>query len=187
MSIPTFAESLAPDTINRLERAARQRYETGTRLLNQSRRLDALYLFGYCAEMCLATSYFRSWGFPPNAEIDRDLRDRHMKRARDLKLMSGDPHPIVGWAFLLQSQRILGGGLDDSDKIRLRLAIANADTRSNLRGSARSTLAPVRNRAKPGPIRGSERQDGFSDEEARSLPTSKKQARPAISHAGNGA
>ena len=125
--VPTFGESLAPDTINRLERAARQRYETGTLLSNQSRRLAALYFFGYAAEMCLATSYFRSWGFPPNAEIDRDLRVRHMKRARDLKLMSGDPHPIVGWAFLLQSQRILGGGLDDSDKIRLRMAIANAE------------------------------------------------------------
>ena len=56
---PTFAERLTPDTINRLERAAQHRYESANVLWKEKRRLAALYMFGYTAEICLSTAYFR--------------------------------------------------------------------------------------------------------------------------------
>ena len=55
-AVAAFAERLAPDTINRLERAAQHRYESATILFKKHRRLEALYLFGYVAEICLATA-----------------------------------------------------------------------------------------------------------------------------------
>ena len=42
------------------------------------------------------------------------------------KLMPRDPHPIVGWARFLEYQRILGGGLSNNDRQRLREAINKA-------------------------------------------------------------
>ena len=128
----TFAERLAPDTINRMERAAQQRYDSANILWKEKRRLAALYLYGYAAEICLATAYFRSAGFSPNAEIDRDLRNRRMAQARLIempngeKLMPSDAHPIVGWARFLEYQRILVGHLTDQDRQRLREAVNKA-------------------------------------------------------------
>src|SRR5579885_3763760 len=130
--IPTFGERLAPDTINKLERAAQNRYQSANILWDEGRRLAALYMYGYAAEICLASAYFKSAGFAPNAEIDRDSRKRRMAQARLLempngeKLMSSDPHPIIGWARFLEYQRILVGGLSERDRQRLREAIKNA-------------------------------------------------------------
>ena len=128
----TFGERLAPDTINRLRRAAQHRFESANILWNEKRRLAALYMFGYTAEICLATAYYRSAGFPPNAEIDRDTRNPRMAQARLLempngeKLMPRDPHPILGWARFLQFQRMFVGNLSSSDSQRLREAINKA-------------------------------------------------------------
>ena len=128
----TFGDRLAPDTINRLERAAQHRYESASILWRAKRRLAALYLYGYTAEICFAAAYFRSVGFSPNAEIDRDTRNRHMARARLLdlpngeKLMPGDPHPLVGWARFLEYQRILVGNPTPQARQRLREAIHKA-------------------------------------------------------------
>jgi hypothetical protein len=129
---PTFAERLAPDTIRKFERAAQHRYKSANILLLEGRRLAALYLFGYTAEICLATAYFRSAGFSPNQEIDRDTRNRRMAQARLLetpngeRLMSRDPHPIIGWVRFLESRRILAGNLTEKDRQRLREAINKA-------------------------------------------------------------
>ena len=41
-----FAERLSPDTVNRLERAAHQRFESAEVLRAQARRLAALYFYG---------------------------------------------------------------------------------------------------------------------------------------------
>src|SRR6516165_311227 len=108
-----LAERLSPDTVARLERAAQHRYATAEvlRTQTQPRRLAALYLYGYSAEMWLCAAYFRSAGFRPNDPIDRDTRHRRMAQARQLRLTSGeflmnsDPHPLVGWARFLKWQR----------------------------------------------------------------------------------
>jgi hypothetical protein len=127
---PTLAERLAPDTIARLERAAQQRFATAE-LLRRERRLAALYFYGYSAEICLSTAYFRHLGFGRNMPIDRDTRQRRMAQARQVRengefLMSSDPHPLVGWARFLQWQRKSSGGLSEADQERLREAIKNA-------------------------------------------------------------
>jgi hypothetical protein len=129
---PTFGERLSPDTINKLERAAQHRYQSANILLKEKRRLAALYFYGYTAEICLSAAYFRSAGFSPNAEIDRDTRRRRMGQARLLempngeRLMSSDPHPVPGWARFLEYQRILVGKLEAQDRQRLREAINKA-------------------------------------------------------------
>src|SRR5438270_6733593 len=69
--IPTFAQRLAPDTLNRLERAAEHRYVSGDVLWERKRRLAALYMYGFSAEISLTAAYFRCAGFSPNTEIDR--------------------------------------------------------------------------------------------------------------------
>ena len=89
-------------------------------------------MYGYTAEICLSTAYFRSVGFSPNAEIDGDTRNRRMAQARLIqspngeRLMSRDPHPILGWALFLEYQRILVGNLTLTDRQRLREAVNKA-------------------------------------------------------------
>lgn len=109
--VSSLADHLAPDTTKSLTRAAEERIEDAGRLLAEKRFLAALYLFGYSVEMVLAAAYFRSAGFLPSMPIDRETRHRHMVRARQMTmetgepLMDSDPHPLVGWARSLQRQR----------------------------------------------------------------------------------
>jgi hypothetical protein len=73
--------------------------------------LAAVYLYGYVIEMCLTAAYFRSIGFHANDEVDAEVLHLKMKQARQRPaaggqpLMGSDPHPLVGWALLLQDQR----------------------------------------------------------------------------------
>lgn len=126
-----LAERLAPDTVARLGRAARQRFDTAE-LLRTKRGLAALYLYGYSAEMCLTSAYFRSVGFSPNQTISRETRQRRMAQARQLRnsvgefLMNGDPHPLVGWARFLEWQRAASGPPPNAAAQRLREAINKA-------------------------------------------------------------
>jgi hypothetical protein len=126
-----LAKRLAPDTVARLGRAAEQRFCTAE-LLRTKRRLAALYPYGYSAEMCLTSAYFRSAGFYPNAPINRDTRQRRMAQARQLRsaggepLMTGDPHPLIGWARFLEWQRSASGKLPQPDAQRLREALNKA-------------------------------------------------------------
>jgi len=129
----TFAERLAPDTVNRLERAAHHRYESANVLWKEKRRLAALYMLGYTAEICLATAYFRCAGFSPNAEIDRETRNRRMAQARLIEMPNGDTlmpardaHPILGWARFLEYERTRVGNLSVRDRQRLREAVNKA-------------------------------------------------------------
>ena len=123
---------LAPDTIAKLERAAQHRFATAEILQTKKRRLEALYLYGYSAEICLSAAYYRRSGLPANTAIDRDTRQRRMAQARQLRtatgepLMNSDPHPLVGWARFLQWERTLRGGLTQNDERRLREAINKA-------------------------------------------------------------
>jgi hypothetical protein len=119
----------AGDSVDSLLRAAEQRYRTAEILNEQRRRLAALYLFGYSAEMCLCSAYFRSTGFTARQPIDRDTRRRRMAEARLRKtatgepLMNSDPHPIVGWARFLQWQRSADPRLSQEKIGRLQEAV----------------------------------------------------------------
>ncbi len=130
--IVPLAEHLAPDTITRLERAAKQRVADADCLNSNGRRMVALYLLGYAVEMSLSATYFRSVGFALNTPIDRETRKRRMTQARQIRspdgepLMSSDPHPLVGWARYLEWQRELSGAPSDQEKARLRESIRRA-------------------------------------------------------------
>ncbi len=130
--VNSLVNRLAPDTINSLKRAAEERIEDARRLLERKRFLAALYLFGYSVEMVLASAYFRNAGFSPNMPIDRDTRHRHMGRARQLRtatgepLMEHDPHPLVGWARLLERRRSASSELTARESQLLEEAIDRA-------------------------------------------------------------
>lgn len=118
-----LAERLSPDTVAKLESAGLHRFESAEKLRIHARRLAALYFYGYSAEMWLAAAYFRSAGFRPHDPIDPDTRHRRMGQARQLRLMNGDPHPLVGWARFLQWQRSAAGRLAESDAQMLQAAV----------------------------------------------------------------
>jgi hypothetical protein len=130
--VVVLVDRLAPDTINRLERAAGLRFDDAVELFLRKRYLGSVYLFGHCVEMCIAAAFFRSAGFAPNAPIDRETRLRHMKRGRQLTtvagapLMNSDPHPLVGWARFLQWQR-LASKPTKNERERLEEAIKMAE------------------------------------------------------------
>ena len=131
-SVISLADHLAPDTISQLERAAVLRHDDGLELLHVRHTLAAVYLFGYSAEMCLAAAYFRAVGFTVKRVIERDERQRHMAKARNLKdaegnpIMTGDPHPLVGWARFLKWQRI-ASKISSAEMRRLNDAIGHAE------------------------------------------------------------
>jgi hypothetical protein len=125
--IPSLADHLAPNTIRQLEQAAERRYEEGECLKKQNRLLSAVYLYGYSVEMCLAAAYFRSAGFHVTEILDDDLRHRRMAQARQLHLMSNDPHPLDGWARFLEWQRCASGTLPSPELNRLREALQKAE------------------------------------------------------------
>jgi hypothetical protein len=131
--VPPLADHLAPDTIRQLEQAAAKRFAEADHMKADKRFLTALYLYGYSVEMCLTAAYFRSVGFSPNTAIARDARQRRMAQARQLRtpegepLMNSDPHPLVGWARLLERQCHLSQKLSDKQSGLLREAIRNAE------------------------------------------------------------
>ncbi len=77
--------------------------------------------------MCLTAASFRSAGFSPEMPIDRDMRQRRMAQARQLGMMSADPHPLVGWARFLQWQRTRDPDLAEDVMRRLREAVHKAE------------------------------------------------------------
>ncbi|HEV2970847.1 MAG TPA: hypothetical protein VGY55_12825 [Pirellulales bacterium] len=128
-----LADHLAPDTIMKLECAAKMRFDDAQKLNSQGHLLAAVYLFGYSVEMYLTAAYFRSSGFSSNSPIDRDIRRRRMAQARQItvtsgqQLMNADPHPLVGWARFLEWQRLARGNLAPNESRRLKEAIVNAE------------------------------------------------------------
>jgi hypothetical protein len=129
-----LARHLAPDSILNLERAAEIRYEDARRLVAQGRTLAGLYFFGYCVEMCLCASYYRSAGIPTTVPIGQDVRRRRMAQARQLQssigqpLMNSDPHPLVGWARFLEWQRSASPQLSFQERQRLKEAVTMAES-----------------------------------------------------------
>lgn len=122
----SLADRLGPDTIAKLVRAAEQRFATAEFLRTQPARwLAALYFYGYSAEMWISAAFYRSAGFRPHDPIDRDTRHRRMIQARQLRLMNGDPHPLVGWARFLEWHRS-ASELSVADAQRLKEVIDKA-------------------------------------------------------------
>ena len=122
-----LAAHLAPNTVRQLEVAAERRYEEGECLKRQNRLLAALYLYGYSVEMCLAAAYFRSAGFSLSQTIDDDTRRRRMAQARQLRLMSNEPHPLDGCARVLEWHRHSSGSIAPQEQDRLREAVRKAE------------------------------------------------------------
>jgi hypothetical protein len=128
-----FVERLAPDTIQRLRRAAVLRFETADCLRRERRRLEALYFYGYSAEISLGAASFHASGYGVNLPIDRDTRRRRMAQARQISspegvpLMNGDPHPLVGWARFLQYQRESDKGLTEQHRELLRQVVERTE------------------------------------------------------------
>jgi hypothetical protein len=89
--IVPLADHLAPDSINLLERAAKQRVADAACLSADGRRLVAIYFLGYAVEMCLTAASFRSVGFAPNTPIDRETRKRRMIQVRQVQSSDGQP------------------------------------------------------------------------------------------------
>jgi hypothetical protein len=128
-----LAAHLAPNTVRQLEQAAQKRLEEAECLKTQNRWLAALYLYGYSVEMCLTAAYFRGAGFGLRQPIDDDVRRRRMAQARQLRhldgepLMNSEPHPLPGWARLLEWQRLTRGRLKPREVNRLREAVRKAE------------------------------------------------------------
>jgi hypothetical protein len=116
---------MTPDTINRLRQAGEHRFITAEILRREQRSLAAVYFYGFSAEMILSAAVFRSQGFSPNATITRDTVRRRMAAARQIALMSSDPHPLVGWALVLEHQK-RKQDLTMATAARLREAIKQA-------------------------------------------------------------
>ncbi len=96
----------------------------------QNLLLAAVYLYGYSVEMCLTAAYFRNAGFRSTDIIGRAVREEHMKEAQKARhpdgrpLMTTDPHPLVGWARLLESRR---ADPTEPERNRLREAVGKAE------------------------------------------------------------
>jgi hypothetical protein len=124
-TISGLIDRLAPDCVERLQRAAKMRFNEAA-MLQGNHRLAAVYWYGYCVEMCLVAAYFRRAGFQPHDPIDRDTRGLRMKFARGKGLMESDPHPLVGWAKYLRWQAMQKGFDDRRDRLLIE-AIAWAE------------------------------------------------------------
>lgn len=110
--MPGFADQLHDAGIASLEAAAPWRLAEAQLLRNEGRRIAALYLVGYAAEMRLTAACYRVYGHGANEAIDRQKRSILESEARSLKLMSSEPHDLQGWGrylIYLRSQRTARG------------------------------------------------------------------------------
>lgn len=92
------------------------RYDDGLALAGQGRRTGAIYLWGYCAEMCLKAAYFRSLMLP---DTDQITIGGHIQPAinRGRNQMGiawpnqGAGHNVRAWAELLVAERAATPGM----------------------------------------------------------------------------
>jgi len=129
------------------------RHEDANELAESNRHLSAIYFHGYAVEMCLTAAVFRALDWKANDPIDRDTRHRRMVQARkqdDIdgdKVMSSDPHPLVGWARYLRWLRSTSDASPKGDVDRLEEAIRQAATvYRHWRPELRYKLRDVENR-----------------------------------------
>ena len=100
----TLASRIGPDTLGKLEQAARRRYAEARRLVADE-PLGAIYLFGYTVEMRLKAAYYRTVGLVPASLL---LPARNIAEARIRALLGirgAVGHNLYGWAKLLETAR----------------------------------------------------------------------------------
>jgi len=98
-----------PDSILEFRAAAVQRYEDGLAAAAADRRLAAIYLWGYSAEMALKAAYFTLIGVGDNVPLTMpgDIRPA-IDRGRFLGVpwpRAGEGHNVQAWAGLLVLER----------------------------------------------------------------------------------
>lgn len=95
------------DSIARFRSAAVGRYRDADALFEAGRRLGAIYLYGYTAEMLLKAAYFRLAGRAPDDPIERSHLDAAKRHAtRNLGLTwTGNFHDLGAWVDLLVHER----------------------------------------------------------------------------------
>ena|ERR1039458_9907426 len=100
----TLATRIGPDTLSKLERAARRRYAEARRLVAHE-RLGAIYLFGYTVEMRLKAAYFRTVGLAPASPLapSRNVAEARIRTLLGVRGPVG--HNLYGWAKLLETAR----------------------------------------------------------------------------------
>lgn len=100
----TLATRIGPDTLGKLEQAARRRYAEACRLV-VGEPLGAIYLFGYTIEIRLKTAYFRTVGLIPASPLaqPRVFAEAQIRMLLGIKGAVG--HNLYGWARLLEDAR----------------------------------------------------------------------------------
>jgi hypothetical protein len=94
------------DCIEEFERAAAQRHAEAIVLDKRSRKLAAIYLFGYSVEMRIKSLYFYNAGFGPSIPILVTDRASAVSMWQMLGLPTKPgPHDILGWAQLAVAAR----------------------------------------------------------------------------------
>lgn len=106
MSLLARLSLLEPtETWPRLHSTAMERYWDGLALATgqEGRRLGAIYLLGYVAEIVLKVAFFRVCGLPPYQAVSLKMATTHASW-RGLSL-----HDVNAWAALLIEERRLRG------------------------------------------------------------------------------
>jgi len=133
MSLLARLSLLEPmETWPRLHSAAIERYWDGLALAmaQEGRRLGAIYLLGYVAEIVLKVAFFRVCGFPPYQAVSLRMATAHASW-RGFSL-----HDVNAWATLLIEERRLRGRPFDpvfASQLKWHVMVVAANWREALR------------------------------------------------------
>lgn len=111
MPRPLFQRLAPHNSIREFTLAGLQRYRDGLRLIDAGRRLGAIYLLGYSAEMLLKAAYFSHLGFGDTqpvqkSDLEAAVGKKVTSQAAQLNTpVTSDYHDIRCWAALLIAYR----------------------------------------------------------------------------------
>jgi hypothetical protein len=121
-----FSDALREDgSISTLEAAAPWRMAEAATLEKSGRRGAAVYLFGYAVEIWLTAACYRICGYSVGSLIDQRIRSRLVAEARNLRLMSSEPHDFAGWVrylILIRKQTSAGYGRSFAVELETRVS-----------------------------------------------------------------
>lgn len=116
MASKRLTQRMVPETIDSLSRAARQRLRDAEVLRRSNRRLAAIYLFGYSAEIRIKIGCYRVIGLGTDAPVESARRQAQSEiQTFDLDFRgAGAPsHSLLAWSQLLvHRHHRLGSPLD---------------------------------------------------------------------------
>lgn len=93
----TLTDRLGDETVDCLERAAHERYKDARVLQNANRRLEAIYLYGYCCEIAIKAAYFRTIGFVRGDTIGvKDRKLAMIQMRMNTPIRTNNQHHIAG-------------------------------------------------------------------------------------------